>query len=654
LHLTGVTNPQGLTWTYAYDAAGRLVAETDFNDRTLTYVRDATGRLVSRTNGAGQTVHYTRDALGRVTEQRTGEDSGVTTYAYDAAGDLIRTANRDAEITFDRDPLGRVLAETVNGRTTTYSYDLLGRRTSRTTPTGLTSTWTHDLAGRPARIETAAGSLDFCYDAAGHEIERRLGEHLALTQTWDGSGRLTAQSLTRASSASPAPAGARPPAADTLLQHRTYRYRPDDHLTEIRDLTSGTRRLTVDSMGRATGVRAPGWIEEYAYDTTGSVVRATAPDHACPGEREYSGTLLHRAGRTTYVHDAQGRLVRRTRALLNGQKHTWTYSWNAEDRLTGAVTPDGSRWHYRYDPLGRRVAKYRRADDGTETDRTDFSWDDARLAERTGPDGRATTWDYAPDTHRPLTQTDHTQPDTAPGAGSSYLARLAGETVAGSTAATRFHAVITDAAGTPSELVSASGDLVWQRHTTLWGTPVSVQNDAAGTADCPLRFPGQYADPETGLSYNHFRYYDPETARYLAPDPLGLDPAPDHHAYVPNPLSWTDPLGLAPKGPKDPINFGQGYTGREDRWSEGTKGTDFEIHVYDKAGREVGIFRSDGWFNKHGISGADVDVPPSVENAVKGRAIDTMRKLGRIGPKGTEDISGDKWKRPPLSSEGCT
>ncbi|MFD8463152.1 RHS repeat-associated core domain-containing protein [Streptomyces antimycoticus] len=62
--------------------------------------------------------------------------------------------------------------------------------------------------------------------------------------------------------------------------------------------------------------------------------------------------------------------------------------------------------------------------------------------------------------------------------------------------------------------------------------------------DCPLRFPGQYADPETGLHYNLFRYYDPETARYLTPDPLGLAPADNPHTYVVNPLTWADPLGL--------------------------------------------------------------------------------------------------------------
>nr|WP_308295251.1 RHS repeat-associated core domain-containing protein [Streptomyces sp. PSAA01] len=65
------------------------------------------------------------------------------------------------------------------------------------------------------------------------------------------------------------------------------------------------------------------------------------------------------------------------------------------------------------------------------------------------------------------------------------------------------------------------------------------------TVACPLRFPGQYADPETGLHYNYFRHYHPETARYAATDPLGIEPAPNHHTYVANPCTWSDAYGLA-------------------------------------------------------------------------------------------------------------
>ncbi|WP_390902203.1 RHS repeat-associated core domain-containing protein [Xanthocytophaga flava] len=33
---------------------------------------------------------------------------------------------------------------------------------------------------------------------------------------------------------------------------------------------------------------------------------------------------------------------------------------------------------------------------------------------------------------------------------------------------------------------------------------------------CPFRFQGQYHDRETGLYYNHFRYYSPEDGRYIS------------------------------------------------------------------------------------------------------------------------------------------
>lgn len=63
----------------------------------------------------------------------------------------------------------------------------------------------------------------------------------------------------------------------------------------------------------------------------------------------------------------------------------------------------------------------------------------------------------------------------------------------------------------------------WRTRATVWGT-TSWNRDAS--AYTPLRFPGQYHDPETGLHHNYFRTYDPETARYLTGDPLGLSPCP--------------------------------------------------------------------------------------------------------------------------------
>ncbi|SDM93632.1 RHS repeat-associated core domain-containing protein [Streptomyces wuyuanensis] len=101
-----------------------------------------------------------------------------------------------------------------------------------------------------------------------------------------------------------------------------------------------------------------------------------------------------------------------------------------------------------------------------------------------------------------------------------------------------FFAIITDLVGTPSELIDESGELAWHTRSTLWGTTTWARSSTAYT---PLRFPGQYFDPETGLHYNFHRHYDPETARYTTVDPLGLSPC------IPPETVINTPEVIAPK-----------------------------------------------------------------------------------------------------------
>jgi RHS repeat-associated protein len=63
-----------------------------------------------------------------------------------------------------------------------------------------------------------------------------------------------------------------------------------------------------------------------------------------------------------------------------------------------------------------------------------------------------------------------------------------------------------------------------------------------------LRFPRQYYDAETGLSYNYFRTYYAETGRYIQSDPIGLAGGINIYGYVGgNPLVYSDPTGeIAP------------------------------------------------------------------------------------------------------------
>ncbi|WP_329256152.1 DUF6531 domain-containing protein [Actinoallomurus sp. NBC_01490] len=546
LRLTAVKNPQGLIWRYIYDAAGRLVREVDFNGRELAYAHDPAGQLVERVNGAGQVTTFAYDPLGNVIEERSGD--AVVTFAHDPAGRLVHAVNADADLRFQRDALGRVTAEICNGRVLAVEHDPAGRRTARRTPSGAISTWEYDASGRPLALHTGGRTIRYGYDPAGREVQRLLGDGALLAHQWDGENRLTEQAIwalagPAGDAASPTRTGGPRP-----LETRAYGYQADGHVNAIADQTFGTRRLELDTSGRVTAVHAHGWTERYAYDASGNLAHMEspapqAPDHTAGTgpDREYTGTLIRRAGRTRFEHDAQGRVVMRQEQRLSGKPLTWRYTWDAHDRLVGVVTPEGERWAYRYDPLGRRIAKQRYDGDGrTVVEQTDFVWDGFVLAEeihasrtpgQAGEGPRALVWDYEPGTCRPVAQTQRAPLKSAP---QEWIDQ-------------RFDAIVTDLVGTPTELVDTSGEIAWRSLTTLWGTRLSASSPA--DVSCPLRFPGQYHDEETGLSYNVHRYYDPETGRYQSSDPLGLSPQPNPHAYVRNPTALIDPLGLTPYTP---------------------------------------------------------------------------------------------------------
>nr|WP_277914671.1 RHS repeat-associated core domain-containing protein [Xenorhabdus bovienii] len=80
---------------------------------------------------------------------------------------------------------------------------------------------------------------------------------------------------------------------------------------------------------------------------------------------------------------------------------------------------------------------------------------------------------------------------------------------------------------------------------TTWGKAEKSQVIASNNPDyhvsCNLRFMGQYEDEESGLYYNRFRYYSPETAQYISPDPIGLLGRGNPYGYVHNPTGWIDP-----------------------------------------------------------------------------------------------------------------
>lgn len=117
-------------------------------------------------------------------------------------------------------------------------------------------------------------------------------------------------------------------------------------------------------------------------------------------------------------------------------------------------------------------------------------------------------------------------------------------------------------------MADAAGAAVWRwDQVEPFGVNVPDENPSGpGAFEFPLRFPGQYADKETGLHYNYFRDYDPARGGYLQGDPIGTATTwPDApatrlnhlYAYVESqPIEKIDPLGLQSLSP-----FGEGQSG---------------------------------------------------------------------------------------------
>ena len=113
------------------------------------------------------------------------------------------------------------------------------------------------------------------------------------------------------------------------------------------------------------------------------------------------------------------------------------------------------------------------------------------------------------------------------------------------------YTIVQDYLGTPIQALDSKGNVVWDCILDIYGDVLELRGERYFI---PFRFQGQYEDEETGLYYNRFRYYDPNTGSYISQDPIGLAGGnPTMYGYVFDNNIQLDIFGLKCKAKHHPI-----------------------------------------------------------------------------------------------------
>ena len=512
-----VRSPLGRVKRYEYDTEGELVAAHDPGDRVWRFVRDANGRVVTEETYDGRTLRYRYDPAGLMVESRNARGQ-ATTFERDAAGRTLRRVNPDGSTDVFRYTAAGMVAAAKNATAeVTFRYDPCGRAVEESV-NGKVSRHTYDPVGnRVKRVSPLGRTLHFEIDPEGRLLGVAEGNVELFRSRLDPLGRETER------------------VAGSTVWNWDYLPTGDMAGVVVRGRETRERRFEYNPAGDPLScVDNVYGRTDYDHNADGYL---TAVRHADGTSQEYTYDLsgdIRRPERVRVRRDADGQVVEKVTPDAR-----WQYEYDGAGQLSRASTPDGLEVKFAYDPFGRRVRKT------VGADVTEFFWDgDVPLGER----GRRTAeYLFRDGTFEPLAVFD----------------------------VERAAVIECDPVGLPRTAWHADGELAWQAEFEPFG---ELRSEAGRPGLVPLRNPGQYADAETGLFYNRFRYHDPEQRGYTRPDALGLFGG-GVWDYVPSPLTWSDPYGLAPieKLNPDDVRFSQrtaGGNGRAEvlRDSMGKKG----------------------------------------------------------------------------------
>lgn len=491
--ITQVVDGGGTVHQYAYDQWDRLV-EVRRHDRIKERYRyDLADNLIEKTDGHGRTLLAFEIAPGNLVRERRLSSGENHYFDYDKRGHIVRAATDESEATFAYDGLDRQLADKRDGLGVERKFATLGL---------VTATYLDKFL---VRFQRLANGLVLVTDPTGNS--HRL--HYSRTGVFvhelaNGTKQVTCydkrgQCCYKATM---------PRDSSTATWETRYSYSSEGDLLAVEG-TGGTTRYRYDVAHRLAREILPTAQEhEFAHDLANNLIHQ-------PGLEEVSlleGNRLRSANGDRFTYNERNHISVRQGSLANHE-----FEYDSLDRLT-ACTINGERWTAQYDPLCRLVSKTWRGQTTT------YYWDDFRLAAEVRPDGSIRLYLYVDEMALvPFMFVEYESLDADPAAGQSYF-------------------VFTNQIGVPVRLEDIRGREVWLARVEPYG---KVHVRPGSRIDMPLRFPGHFYITEIGLHFNRFRYYNPDLARYLQSDPLGIEGGINLYGYCSNPLTRVDIDGLA-------------------------------------------------------------------------------------------------------------
>jgi RHS repeat-associated protein len=526
--LTAVVDALQQRTVYGYDSRGRKVSQTDALNRTTRWEYDDDGRVVARVLPLGQRETMAYDAIGRLSA-KTDFNGARTTYRYDAADRVeeVRHADGTGVVTTYTDS-GQVETQTDAAGTTHHLYDARDRLLRITHPDGVQIAYQYDAAGNRTRMTTAQQDIAYTYDPL-NRLETVVQDGRTTTYAYTEVGSRRRITL---------PTGAR--------TDYTYDVRNRLH-TLIHYDRNGSALLhqtyTVDASGLRTQLVEYGIhigatrTVAYAYDPLKRLVREEVSDT----------TRGNRVSQWTY--DAVGNRQSETRTKA-GVSVTTTYAYDANDRLQGEASSDGTTTSYAYDANGSLTGK--QDAQGTSV----YSYDgDRRLVDAITPNAGMTyrydangirqsqtvngvTTRFVVDPTAQYAQVLEERSSTG------NVLYLLGDDRIARTQGGQTRYLHTDGQGS-TRLLTDSTTVATDR---WWYEAFGEVETSTGTSSNAFLFAGEQLDPNLGHYYLRARYMDPSNGRFTQMDVFSgydTDPVSLHKYLYANgsPVGYSDPSG---------------------------------------------------------------------------------------------------------------